>query len=110
MNWIKKLFQKNEERQCAISVFSKRLEDEGHWSDDWEKAEYKIKKCTNANGYRRYYPYRTLNGKTELATMSSKFGYDSEEGAREAIRQCKDFHREAWNHNYTKKTELIHVD
>jgi len=105
-----KQFIKKIRKAFAIHIISKRLDKEnGHWSDDWEKAEYKIKKYTNANGYCKYYPYRTLNGKTELASLASRFGYNSEEDARKAIENCKAFHQEEWNRHYTGKTKWINV-
>lgn len=81
----------------------------GHWTDDWEKAEYKIRKFTNDNGYVNYKAYRTLNDKTELASLSNKFGYKTEKEALKAVEDCKAFHRENWNKHYTNKEEWINV-
>jgi len=93
-----------------IHDVSKRLsKDYGHWSDDWEKAVYKIKKYTNDNGCCNYKPYRTLNGETNIAIMSSKFGYKSEKDCLKAIEDDKDFYKENWNREYTSKVDWLDV-
>ena len=94
----------------AIHIVSKRLDkDNGHWTDDWEKAEYRIRKFTNDNGYVNYKTYRTLNGETKLASLSNKFGYKTEKEALKSVEDCKAFHRENWNRHYTGKEEWINV-
>jgi hypothetical protein len=104
------MFKLSLKRPFIIRVNMKKLEVEsGHWSDDWEKAEYKIWKYTNDNGYCNYKPYRTLNGETKMASMAAKFGYKSKRKALEAIEDCKKFHKENWNTHYSGKVEWIDV-
>jgi hypothetical protein len=62
MNLIRRLF---------AFIFDKTVnipEEEGHWSDDWDKAEYKIRKRSNDNGIVKYHVFRYLNGEKEMVS------------------------------------------
>lgn len=103
---MKKLWQKVK-KVFAIHNVSKRLEEEGHWSDDWEKAEYKIKKFTNDNGFCKYTVFRTLHGKTEQ--VSHWLGHKTYEEALKKVEDNKDFYRKEWNIQNTSKEDWINV-
>jgi len=95
-------------RAFAIHNVSKRLDEEkGHWADDWEKAEYKIRKYSNDNGYCKYTVFRTLNGETEQ--ISHWLGHEKYEEALKKVEDNKAFYREQWNIQNTGKEEWINV-
>lgn len=104
---MKKLWKKIR-NAFAIHIVSKRLDKENrHWSDDWEKAEYKIRKFTNDNGFCKYTVFRTLNGETEQ--VSHWLGHKTYEEALKKVEDNKAFYREQWNIQNTGKEEWVNV-
>lgn len=88
MNWIKKLFSKKQK----------------HWTDDWDKATYRISKHSNDNGWIGYYVFRELHNKEKLLNTSA---YPNLEAANMAVKIDKEFYKKEWNSRYTSKVEYI---
>lgn len=100
-----------------IRNYAKRLIDvvvemvnneETHWSDDWDKAEYRIVKRFNDSGATSYMPQRKLKKDWEKL-INVTFACVTEDEARYKIELDKQFYREAWLREKTEHIEIIKV-
>lgn len=79
-----------------------------HWSENWDKALYRIRKCSNDNGAIWYHVQRKVYGNDIWKLIDSR-SCKTEEEARKAIESNKEFYRENWNREFTRKVEYIDV-
>jgi hypothetical protein len=91
-------------------VVDKVIADEDrHWSDDWDKAEYRILKKVNETGRTSFTPQRRLNGEWQKL-LNVPFALDTETDARHKILQDKEYYQDAWIRERAEKVEVIKVE
>lgn len=77
----------------------------GHWSDNWDKAEYRIMVISNING-NFYYAQRKGYGQTKWEGLNS-LALATEQDARIRIEDDKKFYTNSWYVERQTKTEYI---
>lgn len=107
MCWIINIFTRNKKFKCDVHGINACLGD-CHWTTDWDKATYKIKKVSNDNGDLRFTVYRTLFGVTEM--ISHWMGHPTIKEAISKVESDKLFYQEEWNRINTKNEEWIEVE
>lgn len=83
-------------------------EEESHWSEDWDKAEYRILKKYNDNGNTTYRAQRMLHKGWENL-VGNRFPCDNESDAIYLIRKDREFYEKEWMKRATENVEIIPI-
>lgn len=84
-------------------------EKEPHWSDDWDKAEYRIVKKSNDTGRVSYRPQRCVKNHWSNL-IHDTYAYDTESDARFSIDRDRNFYKQAYIREQTENIEIIEIE
>lgn len=93
-----------------IGLFTQMVMDEkeAHWSDDWEKAKYRIVKKWNDTGRISFRPQRCLDNHWSNL-IHDTYTFDTESDARYSIDKDRDFYKQAYLKERSEKVEIIDI-
>ena len=94
MKWLKNLFSKKEVEECKP-----------RWVT---KDNFKIKKCSDDTGYKKYYILcNVYNEEVWEEPYGTKFGFNTLKAAKKKIKEDIKWHQDSYIKETTKKSEFI---